>query len=214
MTQCVVCQRRPPTRPAVCESCRTRLADSLTEVAQLYAALPTVLEPGRRGVQRVSGTREAPLPLRVDVLDLSMPLRGSQAVSDPHGDQTGMVSVAQVLDAWARDWTDTRSKGERLPLPTVAVLARWLSDRLDWACDEHPAVDEFAAELAETLAALRGVHGLTRLRHRLPAPCPDCDMRVLYRDDGADYIECGSCHRLWTEEEYGWLVRIVVGEVA
>lgn len=214
MSVCVVCQRRQPERPTVCDGCRARLAVQLAEVADLHAALPDVLEPARKGTQRVSGSREAPLPLRVDVLDLSLPLRGSQAVHDPHGDQTGSLPVATVLDAWARDWAETRGKGERLPVPTVAVLARWLGDRLGWACDEHPAVDEFAAELGTTLAALRGVHGLTRLRHRLPAPCPSCELLLVYRDDGADWIECGGCHRLWSEDEWARLVTVLAEGMA
>jgi hypothetical protein len=39
-------------------------------------------------------------------------------------------------------------------------------------------------------------------------------MLTLYRDDGSDYVECGSCQRLWTEDEYAWLVRIMTEEVA
>jgi Zn ribbon nucleic-acid-binding protein len=150
----------------------------------------------------------------VDALDLSLPSRGAEAVRDPHGDQTGHQPVAVVLDQWVRDWQETRARREGLPVPTVPELVRWLRHRLEWACDEHPAVDEFAAEVRETLAALRGVLGLTRLRHRLPAPCPDCEMLTLVREDGGDYVECGACHRLWTEDEYARLAVVAAEEAA
>lgn len=211
---CAVCQRRPPLRPQVCDGCRARLGRDLAEIAKLHAVLPDLMEPGRAGTQRVSGTREAPLPLRVDVLDLSLPLRGAEAISDPHGDQTGHLPVVAVLDQWARDWRDTRDQGERLPVPTVPELVRWLANRLGWACDQHPAVDEFATEVDQKLTELRGVHGLTRLRHRLPAPCPSCELLAVYRDDGADWIECGGCGRLWSEAEWARLVTVLAGEVA
>lgn len=214
MADCVVCQRRPPARPQVCDGCRTRLDRDLAEIAELHALLPDALEPGRQGTQRVSGTREAPVPLRLDVLDLSLPLRGAEAVTDPYGDQTGHLPVVAKLDQWVLDWRDTRDRGERLPVPTVYQLTRWLANRLSWACDEHPAVDEFAREIVETLAALRGVHGLTRLRHRLPAPCPSCELLTVYRDDGADWIECGGCGRLWSEDEWARLVTVLAAEVA
>ena len=48
---------------------------------------------------RVSGSREAPLPLRVDPLDLMMPARVA-AVHDVLGDQIGQISVASALEIW------------------------------------------------------------------------------------------------------------------
>lgn len=215
MSECVVCQRRPPERPTVCEGCRRRIDGHLNEIVDLYALLPAHLERGSSGGEKVSGSREAPIPLALDVLDLSLPLRGGQVVHDPEpGYQVGVIPVVWTLDSWARDWQATLVPDQRLPVPTVATLAGWLRDRLHLACGKHPAIDECAEELRETVATLRGVLGRADLRHRLPAPCPDCEMLTLYREDGAEYVECGSCHRLWSEDEYAWLVRIAVEEVA
>lgn len=209
---CVVCTKRrlAPEQRQVCQPCRTRLADHLAAIPDLAGQLSEALEPGTSHGQRVTGSREAPLPLRIDVLDLSLPGARPAPVHDPHGDQGGMLPVAARLDQWVRDWRDSLWPDHRLPAPTVAGLADWLRHRLDVACDRHPAVDEFADEMRQVVADLRGVLGLRRLRHRLPAPCPDCDMRTLYRDDGADYVECGMCHRLWTEAEYARLVIVAV----
>ena len=211
---CVVCQRRTPERPMVCDGCRRRIDVDLSEIVDLYALLPTALEPGPSTGQRVSGSREAPLPLRVDPLDLALPVRNPGPVRDDARLQTGHQPVAVRLWWIVDDWRSVRGQGERQPEPTVVTLTGWLRHRLDWACDHHPAIDEAAAELRTMTGELRAVLGRSELRHRLPAPCPDCDMLTLYRDDGSDYVECGSCHRLWTEDEYAWLVRTAAEEVA
>lgn len=51
--------------------------------------------------------------------------------------------------------------------------------------------------------------GLTRLIHRLPAPCPTCDRMGLEREDGADFVLCRACGRLFTEDEYARLVLLL-----
>src|SRR5690349_5652729 len=156
---CVVCQRRQFDRAQVCQGDRIWLDRTLLEIVELYALLPANLAPGRHHGQRVSGSREAPLPLRVDPLDLLMPARAA-TVHDTYRDQVGQVSIASVLDSWVRDWRDVRDRGEGLPTPTVVDLARWLGNRLEWAADLHPAVDEFAAELRKMRGGLAAVVGV------------------------------------------------------
>jgi hypothetical protein len=197
--QCVICQRRPYERAQVCESCRTWLAGVPAQIVEAYALLPDAMLPATDGGQRVSGSREAPLPLAVDALDLTLPARAA-TVHDPHGDQHGHQPVATILDTWVRDWAGHRR--EHLPEPTVAILAGWLRDRTEWACDQHPAVDEYADELRGLVRTLRIITGTARLVVRLPTPCPDCDLLSLIRQDGADHVECTQCRRLWTEDEY------------
>lgn len=212
MAECVVCQRQPPERPMVCEGCRQRVIDHLRQIVDLYATLPAMLEPGASTGQRVSGSREAPIPVRLDPLDLSLPLRGSQAVRDPYGDQTGMVPVVWRLDSWARDWQTTLVPDQRLPVPTVATLAGWLRDRLDLACRHHPAVDEFAAEMRQTVAALDQALGRVPPK---PEPCcgvecDRCDLRLLHRRaDGSGDVECHNqdCRRVMRASEYADWVR-------
>ena len=114
------------------------------------------------------------------------------------GDQVGEPSVAAVLESWAHDWQTYR--WALLPAPTVPALAWWLGERLEWACDEHPAADDFAAELAHLAAALRP--GAPKAELKTGVPCRDCDRTTLYRWPGSDYIECGSCALLMTPDEY------------
>jgi hypothetical protein len=120
----------------------------------------------------------------------------------PSDDQAGELPVASVLDSWARDWQTYRN--ENLPPPTVDRLTRWLSDRLDWAADHHPAIDDFAEELAEQCSLVYNAAGL---RGPQPAdmvgvPCRQCDQMNLYHWPGSDRVECGSCPALMTVEDY------------
>ena len=162
------------------------------------------------GGQRVSGTRERSLPLPLDPLDLTMPARVGGVHEDvnpqtglPYGDQVGYVSVATLLDSWVRDWRDTLRPQEGLPRPNVRHLGIWLTHRLDDACDRHPAVDEFAHEMRDLLAAIRRVNGRTEVRpEHLDVPCRRCDLLDMHRLPGQDRVECGSCGDLLTEDEY------------
>lgn len=117
---------------------------------------------------------------------------GDPAMTTPQ-DQVGYLPVASVLDQWVRDWVTTRGRGEHLPVATVDVLTRWLANRVDWACDGHPAVDVFAAEMRELRSALNGVLGYHDWPTRKDAPCPKCDQRDLYVRNGSEWVECGSC---------------------
>lgn len=220
MTDCVVCTRRD-THQTVCGGCRLRLSLDLAELPDLHALLPAVVARTDQTGQRVAGTPEAPTPVNIDVLDLL----GEPRVGNPTPaarqhpeDLLGEPSVASVLDSWVRDWREIRDVGENLPEPYPYQLAAWLRVRLDWACDHHSAVDEFATEIRDLTARLRGVLALKRRVEMLQgAACPTCDTRSLFRTvdpqkGASDWIECGQCGRLWTEDEYARLAAILVDE--
>lgn len=170
--------------------------------ANLWPAGPV---NGVRSGPRVGGSTDRPVPIRIDPTDLLAPARpASLAVADTGlyaSDQVGHLAVATELEFWARDWADLR--GERCPYPTVAVLAPWLLDRLDWACATHRALDEFAGKLTRLRTVLTAATG------RLPArpqpvdrPCPSCGLWSLYHAPDGRYIECGACNRALTDDEY------------
>jgi len=263
---CVIDQRRQYERAAVCNGCRTWLDRTLVEIVELYALLPANLLPGQAHGQRVSGSREAPLPLRVDPLDLMMPaatgavhdemvpsyvivpvevdiwLRATPDVNDyefetvimrqrqirvdakgkpimrPSDSQVGAVSVASVLDSWARDWADVRDMGETLPAPTVVELAKWLGHRTDWACDHHAAVDDYADEIRRLYGALKAAVGLKSDRVYV-GPCPITDDKgtcgaALTADPYLDIIRCPRCDTMWSRDKWLWLGMTIRAEVA
>jgi hypothetical protein len=211
---CVVCQRRLPNNGMVCDGCRERSDSTMAEIPDLYAVLPEHLERGQSPEgQRVSGSREAPLPLAVDPLDLSMPAptgrRLWEPVHDLYRDQSGRPSVAAVLDSWARDWREIRDMRETPPEPTVVVLIAWLRNRFDWACSHHPAVDEYVLEVRQLHSILRAVVGLKSDRVGV-GPCPVITEKgqcaaALTADPYLDAIRCPRCDTLWTRDKWLWL---------
>lgn len=175
------------------------------------AELPTHANGAAVGGQHVSGSREAPLPVRVDTIDLTLPANVSPLRPDRRGviwidDQTGRVSAATILDTWARDWADGRGLGEYLPAATVPALAAWLANRTDWAGEHHPAIDEYAKEIRDLLGALRAAVGETSDKMRL-GPCPvmlddgPCGAG-LYGSPWVDIVECPRCATRWEKRQW------------
>ena len=197
----------------VCRRCEYREADRLDQIVTMHAQLGDWLEPGTTAVQRVSGSREAPLPLRVDVLDLAAPARVLR-IRGYFDDQMGEIAVASVLDSWVRDWIDLRShggRGENLPVPVVATLAVWLRNRLPWAVVEHLAIDEYSGEIQALWYSLRRAVGDMPVHpERLWTPCRDCEQLTLARHPGEDRpIRCVNCRLAWTEDDYNQWTKLV-----
>lgn len=228
---CVLCDRRAKWG-VVCTRCRGRVDGNLGGIVDMYATLPEHMERGRAPGQRVSGSREAPLPLLVDALDLSMPAPTGRRlwthVRDDRGDQGGRPSVAGVLDSWVREWRSLRAMREHAPVPTVAELVGWLRNRLDWVCDRDDADDvyaisDFAAEMRELHSALRAVCGLrSDAVHIGWCPVVDeergraCGTR-LAADPYVTVVKCPGCDALWPRDKWLWLgltVTVDGGEAA
>lgn len=181
--------------------------------------LPSGPLNGSRSAPRVSGSGDAPVPIRLDPTDLLAPARpASTAVrmagnwwriagGDP--DQTGRLSVATELETWARDWATDRHEG--WPDPQVPSLCRWLADRIDWACHDHPAVDEFAADVQRIHGGLMAANGHFGAPPKsMTASCPSCDGLYLTQEYPEGWIECANCRRLLNPEEYAEYVRTLI----
>lgn len=199
---CVVCQRRQYERAHACKQCRDGIPHILAAVVDLHGQLGQVAPPGSGNNERVSGSSVPRIPIAVDVVDLAAPARvqeASEAARQWPQDQIGHISVASVLDAWVRDWADIR--GEHLPAPTVPWLAQWLTVRLDWACDEHPAVDDFAGEMRDLEKTLRRTTGIDRDDTQRIGWCPGvhgqpcgAELRVTPWQDVAECPRCSARH--------------------
>lgn len=241
---CVICQRRPVERAQACEPCRLWLPAVLRDIGDSYQMLTEQEPPGAGQLaieddgtfdapsvrqlhplsagpiraagasSRVSGSREAPVPVRLDLVDLTAPARLPNPMRGPGyyprslwpEDQIGHQPIATRLDLWARDWiTHQRCPGDHLPDPAVPALITWLSVRCGWACDEHPAVDEFAAEMRDLRTVLSAANddGPVYPEPILAVPCSGCDTLALFRPVKSPYrAECGGCGKLYTDDEY------------
>jgi len=203
MTNCPLCLRplAPGVDPGHHDRCLDHLDIQLGRIPLLYRGLRAVLEPGRTDGARVSGTRTAPLPLRVE--PLSLLCRG------------GIVSI---LATWETDWRERRelrvdpARAGREQLvdgdQVLADVIKFLRVHLEWAIAEHPAFGEFAGEIREIVGACRSALGLTTDLKRIgqcPAQLGDrtCG-RVLYADPRADEIRCDRCRTVWPKNR--WLL--------
>lgn len=121
-----------------CRLCQERVDLALRKLPGtngLYAGLARILTPGSGGsIGPVSGSRTAPLPLRLEPLSLSA--RG------------GVVTVLQTwLVDWHEllDWRHPRWQGGLQEQCDQVVHA--LRVNLEWAATSHPAFGEFASEV-------------------------------------------------------------------
>ncbi len=196
--RCGGCRPRRPDRPPVCEGCRAHLERMLTEIPDVLLGIPYARIWGASEIK--SKAYESKPPIDVE------------ALGDLAG--IGLGSPLGVLDGWARDWAETRR--ERLPLPTLYSVTTWLTVRLEWACDQHPAVDEFAQDVRQLRQRLRRWE--ERQDGSPVGPCPrrPDDQRCggrLVADPYERTITCPRCGAVWDRETGGW-VQLVAQQAA
>lgn len=202
---CTICQRAlNPEREFVRhDRCANHLRTSLADIPALYALMGDVLAPGTAGDRtRVSGTRTAPLPVRLE--PLSLRARGG---------------IITILATWEVDWRETRGMapaergiGER----DLAAIVLWLRAHLPWAIEHHLGIREFADEVRDIGRECRAAAGLLPHMMRI-GDCPvDVDGEAcgaaLYADPGAEEISCRRCRSSWPRAHWMLLGRTLRGE--
>jgi hypothetical protein len=180
---------RRPNNPQVCDGCRDRLGADLAALPDAYALVDT--ESGRAaGELRASGFESRP-PLNITALSLLGP---------------GSDTPPAKLDAWVQDWATYRRT--QLPPPSVYAMCAWLAEHLPWACDEHPAIDEFAGDIRDLVGELRAFTGKDRGESvgRCPRKLGDstCDT-PLFVDPYVDEIQCSRCRMTWKRRAGEWM---------
>ena len=188
------------THDVLCGSCERAVSSALHELPRLYVDLHTELEPSSGSGEHVSGSREAPVPLRVEISAL-------------------MTDMAGTCEDWEDDlrrtegYTDRPDRGREGPRLTGA--ATFLRAHLDQLI-HHPQGLTAVDEILTLRSRARTVLNFTNPVDRLPAPCPACDHLGLIRHNGASLVLCSYCDRTWTETEYArlvyWLVSINAGK--
>lgn len=171
----------------------------------------------------ISGSANPPVPANLDLVDLHAPARVPNPTAAGRAwwrDQVGALSVPTTLDSWVRYWRESLFTDHHLPVPTVVELVGWLRNRVDIACDRHPAVDEFAAELRSLRGTLLSALGRA---FRPGDPVGTCPVMVgdtercgtaLYADPYLDWVACGRCGSRWDRRTGGWMVLAAAQEDA
>ena len=191
---------------------RSRHSDG--EVSWLYRQRAWAREP-------VLGPDGA--PRLVPAVLLISPDGRKRLVPSGGSDQHGALPPLVLLDQWVQDWI-SYGAGDHQPVPTMSSQCGWLSVRLDWACEHHPAIDDFADELRRRVYhVLRGVLGLTEERQgsyvgRCPMPCQGgglCETS-LWVDPYTTRICCGArgCSGEWDRSKHQWVSLVAAQEAA
>lgn len=165
-----------------CRLCQDRADDALRALPGpngLYAQLATRLMPGSGGgAARVTGSRTAPLPLRLEPLSL-----------------TARGGVVTVLQTWLVDWHEHlgwhHPRWEGNLQQQLDQVVKALRINLEWAATRHPAFIEFGQEVTDlTRQCERQITG-ERPERPIAVACP-CGtiLRVTVSTPGA---RCRGC---------------------
>lgn len=181
-----------PRRAPVCDWCRDRLATDLSALPGLYGMVDT--QPVRGTTQVLSRVFESKPPLNLSALSLLGP---------------GSDTPAARLVWWCMDWATHLDQAPPTDMG-VSGSAGWLSARLEWACDHHPTIGQFAGELREVVRQLRPYAGSDDGGY----PAGKCPRRLkdgtlcgadLYAPVYASKLQCPRCKQDWHRDSGGWL---------
>lgn len=184
-------------------ACHNHLHAQLRAIPDLYRRLAAALEPDRMPTAHVSGSKLPPLPVQLQ--PLSLRTKGG---------------VLAILATWEADW---RELAELPPHPAragreqlladeqiLAAVVAFLSDRLWWAVDRHPAVAEFAGDVREIVRDCRTALGDLEDYQRI-GPCPADAENGRFCGAGlraypnATAIRCDTCGTEWPRHAWALL---------
>lgn len=228
--RCVLPHRKDPCRPRrtlpglhVCPGHRAGVSRQLAQLGPLDRVL-TARAAAAAGPSSGSKSAETRIPLHALAVETRQKIRGflstwAGIVAEERGfTPPDLRSIPQVTIARH----EQTMKGLRLragTLSTVDALTGWLRPSEEWLC-AHPAVDDFAAELAELHGAAFRVAYPDPPRRLRVSPCPfliwsDVPSRTTYRcvgwlivtfrrgEDVLPDAECDTCG--WTLDPRHWL---------
>ncbi|WP_255951586.1 hypothetical protein [Streptomyces odontomachi] len=187
---CTICHRalwQDELAAYACRLCTERIDRDLRTLAGpegLYARLSLVLAPGRGADgPAVSGSRTAPLPVRLE--PLSLQARGGVVTVL----QTWLIDFHERLAYRHPRWEGTLQGQLDQAVARLRVL-------LPWAAEQHEAVDEFAREVATLRRQCEGQLSGEPAPRRVPVQC-GCGhvLRITLDTTGA---RCPGC-----ETQYG-----------
>ncbi|MEU2674807.1 hypothetical protein ABZ622_39455 [Streptomyces sp. NPDC007164] len=186
-TECLICRSglyADELGRYACRPCTERIDGNLRALAGpggLYARLSAQLAPGvGNGGPAVSGSRTAPVPLRLEVLNL----------------MTAGGPVLGSLETWVRDWRE-HGRAEVCEAGTLQQrldhAVGTLRFNLQWAVANHEAVDEFARETSLIYRQCEAQVTGERRPRVIPVACPcGTTLRVTLDTAGCRCPGCGQ----------------------
>ena len=209
-TACIAPTRKAPHSAApgryLCHPCADQLATTLADITTVYATLDTVEEliPGGHGD---TGGRKPAGPRSPAVDDILVH-------TDPRSSGNDHLAALATVESWARlvrEELGAQAPSGRITMDRETATLRF---HWDWLMSQ-PWVNEFGAEMAELLRALRTVGRLTVPTMRV-GTCPRVVPHLL--DDGsivgatcgasltvrvdAEGIRCRACGSSWARSQW------------
>lgn len=162
---CICCHRprRPDETGHACRLCQHAGTRLLYALPGLYRATAPLLQPGRTGTTAgpVTGSKHAPLPVRLDVLDL-------RAVG-------GLTNVITGWESAVRDelgWDPAPFRGDYEQ--TLTAACRVLADNTPWIYTSFAVVDDLHHELRQWHQRLTRLITGEPPERRLHVACTTC----------------------------------------
>jgi hypothetical protein len=203
------------TDRGICVRCTDLTGADLLEMVELFVTLHTRLLPGTKIGDRITGSRERPLGINVDVLSfIGAPGNPDHPDRFDNRDQVGPPPMLDTLTSWSRVIAEERPV--TVPGPTITTTVTFLSRHHDWARKQLWA-DDYGEEIRRAAHHARMLCQLYPARPVVKAgvPCrnPDCDGLGLFVAPGSDWVECPTCGLLLSQAEYAdWVTRLVAYE--
>ncbi len=187
---CVICHHPQAIERMACTSCEITMSRQLTDIVEFYCLAEGELSPGSgtgaRGTERGLG-------VRMSALDF---LAGYDAVA--------------ILASWEGEWREhyglSIAPMIARPSPSLNRSVAFLRAWLPRACDNHPAIDDFAHELRDCWSEGRSAARCSPPRNQsitCPADHPDDQARMCgYRipidaDHTHGIVTCKRCRTDW-----------------
>jgi hypothetical protein len=130
---------------------------------------------------------------------------------------TDPPSISFELGWWAIGWMDLRDEPASLlltanPTRTVLNAAGYLERKMRWAANQHPAFDQFAADMRHLHAVLERATGRDVPHERVGADCFECGgdlIRVVDPDTGlsSEDVQCRQCRKSYDPARYRLALR-------
>ena len=215
-----------PTSRGLCPACVREVEYALNHLTGDVVELTMMLgRVGMAGEVVVSSSPELQIPIRVNVEALRALIDAElQGWAEPVAERLGI------------EWRSAMVARMRLA-PRVQRAAHLLARAVDTLIglpeQEHPAwrngeplwdhslgcqdttVRDGVAGAMDLIELHRLAYvtlGRSKLVHRLPTPCPWCDMLTLVRENGASDVHCENCRKVVEEKHYSWFVATLVRE--
>lgn len=209
------------TDDGICLPCTTRTTEAIAALPADYVDLERGLQRGTVGLaELVAATPDLPAPLQVNLAALAAELvRVAITWAEPVAERLNIDWDSRLMGGHARPGYALQRAARLLALNMPVLLALRDIEVLVWAdngryhrvepCDGITG----ALEMLELHHLTRTALGLTRLTHRLPAPCPRCDRMTLVRDNGGEDVRCQQCRISWPYEDYQRLTLILAADL-